>query len=350
MYKRKHIVETGASAKVALAVRHKGSGPNMKLCLFQTGAKAPVQPGLITERGVVSILPAAKKLAAGTPTETMIGIIDHYDELKPALEKLARSAKALPLARVRLRAPLMRPGKVLCCIGNYWEHQVREPKPLNMFLKNPDATIGPGDTIMLPENEEPSSFQHEAELALVFKGPAKGVKQKNWRKAIFGYSLMIDVSARSDGRFNWRRGSWMSKSFDTFGPLGPCIVTADEIEDPNNLQLQFWNDGQLRHDYSTNDMEHRVPALVEFATGVMTMNSGDIIACGTNHEGLGPLQDGEKVTIEIKEIGRMTLKVKDRLKRKWERGIFMGSNSTHPDAVRRRQEAERGQAARSATG
>jgi 2-keto-4-pentenoate hydratase/2-oxohepta-3-ene-1,7-dioic acid hydratase in catechol pathway len=322
----------------------------MKLCLFQSGAKAPVLPGLITERGVVSVASAVKNLSARTPTEAMIGIIDNYEKLKPALERLAKSGKALPLAKVRLRAPLMRPGKVLCCIGNYYEHQVREPKQLNMFMKNPDSTIGPGDTIVLPENTEPSSFQHEAELALVFKGPSKNVKQKNWRKAVFGYTLMIDVSARSDGRFNWRRGSWMSKSFDTFGPLGPCIVTTDEIADPNNLHLQFWNDGQLRHDYNTNDMEHRVPALVEFATSVMTMNSGDIIACGTNHEGLGPLQDGEKVTIEIKEIGSMTLKVKDRLKRKWDRGIFMGANSTHPDAVQRRQEAERASTEGPATG
>jgi hypothetical protein len=82
-------------------------------------------------------------------------------------------------------------------------------------------------------------------------------------------------------------------------------------------------------------MEHRVPELIEFATTVMTMNSGDLIACGTNHEGLGALQDGETVDIEIRHIGKMTLTVKDPLKRSWERGIYMGTDSTNLDAVKR---------------
>lgn len=306
----------------------------MKLCLFQTTAKAPIEPGVITARGVVSAAKAVRSLKARTPTETMIGIIDHFDRLKPVLEKLAKSGPAIPLAKARLRAPIPRPGKILCCIGNYFEHQKREPGILNMFMKNPDATIGPGDTIVLPKNTEPSSFQHEAELAIVMKGPARNVSRRNWRKAVFGYTMMIDVSARGDGRFGWRRGSWMNKSFDTFGPLGPCIVTADEIPDPQKLRMRFWNDGELRHDYSTDDMEHGVDELVEFATMVMTMHSGDIIACGTNHEGLGALQDGERVTMEIAEIGSMTVKVRDPLKRKWERGVFMGWNSTNPEAVR----------------
>ena len=86
-------------------------------------------------------------------------------------------------------------------------------------------------------------------------------------------------------------------------------MTADEVKDPNDLIVRFWNDGQLRHNYNTDDMEHRVPELVEFATTVMTMNSGDLIACGTNHEGLGALQDGETVDIEIQNIGKMTLNV-----------------------------------------
>ena len=127
----------------------------------------------------------------------------------------------------------------------------------------------------------------------------------------------------------------MGKSFDTFAPLGPCIVTADEIADPNDLVVRFWNDGQLRHHYNTDDMEHPVPALIEFASRIMTLNSGDIISCGTNHEGLGALQDGEQVEIEIQGIGRMRLNVADPLKRVWERGVYMGADSTNPDAVQR---------------
>jgi hypothetical protein len=82
-------------------------------------------------------------------------------------------------------------------------------------------------------------------------------------------------------------------------------------------------------------MEHRVPELIEFASSIMTLNSGDLIACGTNHEGLGALQDGETVEIEVEHVGRMTLHVRDPLKRVWERGIYMGADSTNPEAVRR---------------
>jgi 2-keto-4-pentenoate hydratase/2-oxohepta-3-ene-1,7-dioic acid hydratase in catechol pathway len=155
---------------------------------------------------------------------------------------------------------------------------------------------------------------------------------------VFGYTCFMDVTARGEGRRTWPASqpmSWLGKSFDTFAPLGPCIVTADEIDNPNDLHVRFWNDGQLRHNYNTDDMEHRVPELVEFATTVMTMKSGDIIACGTNHEGLGALQDGETAEIEIQGIGRMAIRVADPLKRKWERGVYMGVDSTNPEAVKR---------------
>ena len=306
----------------------------MKLALFEAGGS--VRPGVVTERGFVDISPAVR--SGHTPQLTMQGIIDDFDRLRAALERLARDADALPLEKVRLRAPLPRPGKILACIANYWEHAQREARPLNMFMKNPDAVVGPGDTIELPNYTVPWMFMHEAELALVIKGPAKAVKAKDWQSAVFGYTCMIDVSAREQGRRTWPATpltSWLGKSFDTFAPLGPCITTADEIPDPNDLIVRFWNDGQLRHNYNTDDMEHRVPELIEFATTVMTMNSGDVIACGTNHEGLGALQDGETVEIDIQRIGRMQLKVHDPLKRTWERGIYMGTDSTNPEAVKR---------------
>jgi 2-keto-4-pentenoate hydratase/2-oxohepta-3-ene-1,7-dioic acid hydratase in catechol pathway len=308
----------------------------VKLALFKTATNAELTPGLITDRGVVDISGAVKK--GYTPQLTMQGIIDEFDRLKPALEKLAAEGKAVPLDSVRLGPPLPRPGKILACIANYWEHAQREARPLNMFMKNPDAVVGPGDTIMLPEYTVPWAFMHEAELALVIKGPAKMVKQKDWKSAVFGYTSMIDVSAREIGRRTWPAiplTSWLGKSFDTFAPIGPCIATIDEIADPNDVHVQFWVDGQLRHNYNTDDMEHTVPSLVEFATTIMTMNSGDIIACGTNHEGLGPLQDSEVVDFEIHGIGRMRLHVRDPLKRSWEKGIYMGPDSTNPEAVRR---------------
>ena len=308
----------------------------MKLVLFQSSNSTGILPGVLTERGVVDVSSAVKQ--GHTPQLTMQGIIEDFDRLRPEFERRVDSEDALPNEQVRLRPPLPRPGKILACIANYWEHAQREPRPLNMFMKNPDAVIGPGDTIVLPEFTVPWIFMHEAELALVIRGPAKMVKASDWASAVFGYTAMVDVSAREHGRRTWPatpHTSWLGKSFDTFAPLGPCIATADEIKEPNDLIVRFWNDGQLRHNYNTDDMEHRVPELVEFASTVMTMNSGDLIACGTNHEGLGALQDGETVEIEIQNIGKMSLRVSDPLKRKWERGIYMGVDSTNPDAVKR---------------
>jgi 2-keto-4-pentenoate hydratase/2-oxohepta-3-ene-1,7-dioic acid hydratase in catechol pathway len=104
----------------------------------------------------------------------------------------------------------------------------------------------------------------------------------------------------------------MGKSFDTFGPIGPYITLLDEIGDPNQLRIRCFNNGELYYNYVTDDMEHRVPQLIEFASTIMTLNTGDVIACGTNHEGLGPLQDGEVVEMEVEKVGRMRLRVSVR--------------------------------------
>src|SRR5947209_7786226 len=170
----------------------------MKFVLFQKSQSDHPLPGLLTERGIIDasgVLPAS-----AAPQATMQAIIDSYQQRKPDFQELAASAAATPLEAVKILSPLPRPGKILCCIGNYWEHAQREARPLNMFLKNPDAVIGPGDTIVLPEFTEPYVFQHEAELGIVASGPAKSVKQSAWRKAVFGYTGMIDVSARAERR------------------------------------------------------------------------------------------------------------------------------------------------------
>jgi 2-keto-4-pentenoate hydratase/2-oxohepta-3-ene-1,7-dioic acid hydratase in catechol pathway len=310
----------------------------VKLALFCKPDSSATRPGIVVETGIIDasgIVPAAR-----TPQRAMETLIDNFLELRPSLEHLAQQGEAWPLDLVRLRPPLPRPGKVLCCIANYWEHAQRVARPLNMFLKNPDAVVGPGDTIRLPENTVPWMFMHEAELAIVIKGSARHVSQADWRSAVFGYTAMMDITGRGEGRSTWGRGTWLGKSFDTFLPIGPWITTADEIDDPNDLWVQFWNDGQLRHNYNTDDMEHRVPELIEFASRTLTLRSGDLICCGTNHEGLGPVQDGETVEILIHGIGRMALKVEDPLKRTWERGIYMGLDSVNHDAVRRNRPHE----------
>jgi 2-keto-4-pentenoate hydratase/2-oxohepta-3-ene-1,7-dioic acid hydratase in catechol pathway len=309
----------------------------MKLVLFERSGS--ILPGALVELGVVDL--SAVVGAHESPQRTMEWIIDRYDEVRPTLERtIEEAASPIPLESVRLRPPLPRPSKIMCCIANYWEHAQREARPLNMFLKNPDAVIGPGDTVQLPEFTVPWMFMHEAELGVVLRGPRRNVSQASWRTAVFGYTGMMDITGRGEGRSTWGRGTWIGKSFDTFCPIGPCIATADEVDEPNDLWVQFWNDGQLRHNYNTDDMEHRVPELVEFASRFLTLRSGDLICCGTNHEGLGPVQDGETLEMLIHGIGRFSVTVVDPLKRTWERGIYMGQDSVNHEAVRRNKPQE----------
>jgi len=311
----------------------------MRLVLFKRSDTAECEAGLLKGQGVIPF--GNQQPDAANPQGIMVAIIDKFKELKPKLEALLESEpEVVPVGDVKLLPPLPRPGKIVNCIANYWEHAQRDARPINMFLKNPDAVVGPGDTIELPEFDEPWAFMHEAELALVLKGPSKKVSQENWRDAVFGYTCGIDVTARGDGRITWKKGSWLGKSFDTFAPLGPCIVTADEIEDPNDLHVQFWNNEELRHNYNTDDMEHPVPEIIEFASKIMTLNSGDVIMTGTNHEGLGFLQDGERIRMKIHGIGEMELDVADPLKRTWERGVYMGVDSTNHGAVKRHRPQE----------
>jgi 2-keto-4-pentenoate hydratase/2-oxohepta-3-ene-1,7-dioic acid hydratase in catechol pathway len=308
----------------------------VKLVLFERGSA--VNPGALVDGGVIDL--TAEVGYAETPQKTMESIIDRYADLRLSLERAIQSGTPVPLGDVRLLPPLPRPSKIMCCIANYWEHAQREARPLNMFLKNPDAIIGSGGTVRLPDFTVPWMFMHEAELGVVLRGPSRNVKADDWRSAVFGYTGMMDITGRGEGRSTWGRGTWIGKSFDSFCPIGPCIATADEVTEPNDLWVQFWNDGQLRHNYNTDDMEHRVPELVEFATRTLTVRSGDLICCGTNHEGLGPVQDGETLDMLVHGVGRFSVKVEDPLKRSWERGIYMGQDSVNHEAVRRNKPQE----------
>ena len=178
-----------------------------------------------------------------------------------------------------------------------------------MFLKNSDAVVGPGDMIVLPEFTEPWIFMHEAELALVIKGPAKKVSQANWQDAVFGYTCLIDVSARGEGRRTWKAGSWLGKSFDTFAPIGPCIATTDEIADPHHLSIKLRVNGQTMQDSKTDQLVFGVPELIEFLSRSITLEPGDVIATGTP-PGVGfarkpPvfMKDGDVMEVEIEGLG-----------------------------------------------
>tara|TARA_B110000263_G_scaffold246778_1_gene258418 strand:+ start:188 stop:1102 length:915 start_codon:yes stop_codon:yes gene_type:complete len=298
----------------------------MKIVLYKNKDNT-INPGILIDSGVVNIGDLFN-LDGLSGQDIIVSVINSFDSKRTEINNYVESKKPISHESVTLLAPLPRPSKILCCIGNYWEHAEREAKPLNMFLKSPETIIGPNDTVILPNNTSPYVFHHEAELAIVIKGPVKDITQTNYLDAIFGYTCFVDVSARGEGRSTWRSGSWMGKSFDTFGPIGPCIVTQDEIQNPNNLNVVLKNNGDVMHRYNTDDMEHRIPELIEFATNIMTLNSGDVLSCGTNHEGLGPLQDNDALELTIESIGTLKVAIKDPLKREWERNVYLGENTT----------------------
>jgi 2-keto-4-pentenoate hydratase/2-oxohepta-3-ene-1,7-dioic acid hydratase in catechol pathway len=270
------------------------------------------KPGLVKEDTVVNISDELEVKPYQTPQMVVEKFIKEYEILKPRLEKALIEKKGTPLKDVRLRQPVPKPGLFLCGIGGYGEGEGRK-RPLNFFLKGWTSIIGPGDTVVLPKAKA-RIFEHEAELAVIIGKTTEKVTRKEAPDNIFGYTMLIDVSGRQVPDAG---GFWPQKSFDTFGPLGPILVTKDEIPDPYSLSIKLWVDGVLRQDYSTDDMSHDLGAKISFLSDICTLSPVDIMACGTNHHGLGPMQNGEKVTIEIEKIGKMTVHVKDPYKREW---------------------------------
>ena len=187
-----------------------------------------------------------------------------------------------------------------------------EPAPKNGFNKSPNSVIGDGDTILLPDLPA-TIFEHEAELALVISKHAWQVKAEDAFDYIFGYMNFIDVSARGVPAF------YQMKSRETFAPMGPWLVTADEIDDPQSLPVKLWVNGRLCQDFNTDDMAHKIPQVIEWVTSVHSLEPGDVIATGTNHFGLSAIQDGDSIEMETAGLGRLNLSVRDDLKRTWGR-------------------------------
>jgi 2-keto-4-pentenoate hydratase/2-oxohepta-3-ene-1,7-dioic acid hydratase in catechol pathway len=270
------------------------------------------KPGLLKNDTVIDISGQLDVNPHQTPQMVVEKFIKEYKTLKPKLEKSLKEKNGIPLKDIKLRQPIPKPGLFLCGIGGYKEGEGRE-RPLNFFLKGWNSIIGPGDTIVLPKAKA-RIFEHEAELAVVIGKHTKNVTKEEAMDSVFGYTQIIDVSGR---QVPDARGFWPQKSFDTFGPMGPVIVTKDEVPDPYNLGIKLWVDERLRQNYNTSDMSHDISEKISFLSDICTLSPGDVMACGTNHHGLGPLQDGEKVVIEIEKIGKMTVHVKDPYEREW---------------------------------
>jgi 2-keto-4-pentenoate hydratase/2-oxohepta-3-ene-1,7-dioic acid hydratase in catechol pathway len=167
---------------------------------------------------------------------------------------------------------------------------------------------------------------------LVIGKTASKVKAEDAYDYIFGYTNFIDVSARGFRPEN--RGSFFwGKTWDTFGPMGPAIVTADEVAKPMDLNVRSWINGQLMQDYVTSDMANAIPRVVEWATWLTTLKPGDIIACGTNHRGLCAIQNGDSLEVETEGLGKLTVHVKDELGREWERRVRLDKTPEEIQAI-----------------
>lgn len=272
--------------------------------------------GVLTDGGFVDISAVFEDIRYRSAADRMPRVLEVFGERRSQIEERAASgtAEAVPA----LNAPVPRPPKLIAAFGNYREATDRERQPQDMFLESPDSVIGPGDTVILPPHPA-TIFHHEAELALIVGTRSKDLPaDERALDALAGYSCAIDVSGRGLGR---RGPSRIGKSFDTFTPLGPAIVTTDEISDPNNLRVTLSVNGELRQDYSTSDMEYSVVEVLAFLSSYMTLVPGDVIICGTNHQGLGALQDGDQVTMAIEGIGQLEVNVEDPQKREWPRGV-----------------------------
>jgi 2-keto-4-pentenoate hydratase/2-oxohepta-3-ene-1,7-dioic acid hydratase in catechol pathway len=266
---------------------------------------------------VVDVSGVVRDIPHTGPHNLISGLIERFGDYRKRLEDAAAKGSGVPLAKVRLRPPLPKPVTIDAMAVNYMEDGTRkEPAPINAFHKAPSAIIGPGDTMVLPDIPA-TIFEGEAEMALVMAKRASHVKASDAMDYVFGYVNFIDGSAR--GVLPPGNVFYQMKSRDTFAPIGPWIVTKDEIADPHRLQIKLWVNGVLMQNFNTSDMAHKIPRCVEWVTSIHALEAGDILATGTNHRGLNPFMDGDKVELETEGLGRLTINVRDDLKRTWAR-------------------------------
>lgn len=284
----------------------------MQLAFFNDFRLGVVQGGQI-----VDVTASVKGHSQMTPQQIMTFVIEHFSELRPDIEAAVKAGPLLNTDGVKLRPPLPAPGNIVCMAVNYMEDgTLAEAAPINAFPKSHNAIIGPGDTMILPDAPA-SVFEGEAELAIVIGKRASNVKAANAMQYIFGYTNFIDGSAR--GLPPAGNVFFQMKSRDTFAPIGPYIVTADEIADPQELPIKLWVNGALRQSFNSNDMAHKIARCIEWVSAIHTLNPGDVLATGTNHRGLNAFQDGDVVEMETQGLGRLKINVKDDLKRTWSR-------------------------------
>jgi len=273
--------------------------------------------GVLKGDNVVDVSSVVADIPHLSPQDRIKGLIENFEDYLGKIKAHVAGNDGVPVSSVRIRSPLPKPGNIDCMAVNYMENGTREaPAPINAFFKSSNCVIGHGDTMVM--SDIPAKiFEGEAELAMVIGKRATNVSEADAMDYVFGYTNFIDGSARdlppAGNTF------YQSKSRETFAPMGPYLVTKDEIKNPQNLHVQLRNNGTVYQDFNTDDMAHKLPKCIAWVSAVHTLEPGDILATGTNHRGLNPFMDGDTIELEIEQLGCLTIHIKDDLKRTWAR-------------------------------
>src|SRR4051794_39902629 len=278
---------------------------SMRLLTFEADGK--VRPGVLLETNGIFDLSTA-----GFPS--MLDVIEANSGDLRNLQKLLPEASAdtaYSLGTVKLLAPIPKPRKLICVGLNYRDHATETgseiPEVPTIFNKFATAVIAPGENIILPRVSKTPDY--EAEFAFIVGRGGRHISAESWKDHVFGYTIVNDVSARDYQRATTQ---WlMGKTFDTFAPMGPWIVTADSIPDPHNLDIRLEINGETLQDSNTRELIFKIPDLIAFLSSVFTLEPGDIVSTGTP-SGVGVarnpprfLQPGDDVAVKIPAIGEL---------------------------------------------
>lgn len=266
--------------------------------------------GVVIDAGVVDVTDLSGIDSAFWPPVGMVRFIAEFEPLNQCLAEAVASRPAKPLESVRLEAPVRWPNKVIAFPANYNAH-IDEMKSgviskfkangQGFFLKSNSSISGPNDGIVLPPLDD-REIHHECELAIVIGKRGRSIEAARSHEYVFGFSCLLDMVVRG------QEERVMRKSYDTFCPMGPWIVTADEVPDFSNITMRLTVNGEERQSACTRDLIVDIPEMISMSSAVMTLEPGDIIATGTP-AGVGPVKEGDIVEISIDGIGSMKLPV-----------------------------------------
>jgi 2-keto-4-pentenoate hydratase/2-oxohepta-3-ene-1,7-dioic acid hydratase in catechol pathway len=271
--------------------------------------------GVVQGDRIFDVTAACGADPAEWPPVGIVRTIAAFERLRPALAA-ATSGPGTALAGLRLETPIPWPHKLLALPNNFRAHGAEmkaaggfgstagglSADDAGFFMKSSGSLSGPADPIVLP-NRPDRLFHHECELAIVIGKRGRHIPAAQALEYIFGYACLLDITMRGPEE------RVMRKSYDTFCPVGPWITTADEVGNPDEISLRLWVNGQLRQQAPTTEMIVGIREAISNCSAVTTLEPGDIIASGTM-AGVGPLVDGDEVTIEIDRVGRMSLPVR----------------------------------------